>query len=611
MFSIYILTILIVTVWVAKNIVAGKFIFQRTFWDLPILIFILSQSVSTLFSIDRHTSIWGYYSRAHGGLLSTISYALLYWAFVSNMPKQAVQIFIKLLLVAAGIISLWAIFEHFGKSPSCLLITGNFDADCWKQNVVERVFATIGQPNWLAAWLVAILPLFWAMILGKKHRQLLVLFSIFLFLTLLFTKSRSGFLSFTAAFGIFWLLQPKARKTLAILAGIYLVLTLFLGNPFIKLSAPNFSKTPQPDTTQTPRESSQQASSVQATPSEKIRLIVWRGALELWKTYPIIGTGVETFAYTYYWKRPVEHNYTTEWKLLYNKAHNEYLNFLANSGIVGLSAYLFLIFAFLLWVASKRNIFTSAIFAGFFSILVTNFFGFSTTTTAILFFLYPGICWLIWKKQQQTTITLQKKLVFQKLVLLIPVFLTGIWLAMQIIRYWSADILYKEGKTLIRQLNGKKAVEVLQKAVKIRPDEPWFLNSTSSAYALYAVDSFENLDKNAEKLAQLSKTFSDAALSLSKYNLVFLRTRAVNMQMMAGINPEYLNQAIEALEKAVKLAPTDPRLFYNLGVLYQKAGDEKKAEALIKKAIDLKSDYKEATEALKILEEENSQLKKE
>jgi putative inorganic carbon (hco3(-)) transporter len=60
-----------------------------------------------------------------------------------------------------------------------------------------------------------------------------------------------------------------------------------------------------------------------------------KGAWELTKKYPLFGSGVETFAYSYYNVRPVEHNLVTEWDFLYNKAHNEFLNYAATTGFVG------------------------------------------------------------------------------------------------------------------------------------------------------------------------------------------------------------------------------------------------------------------------------------
>jgi len=41
-----------------------------------------------ILSLDPHTSIWGYYSRFNGGLLSIISYIFLYFAFVSNLKDE-------------------------------------------------------------------------------------------------------------------------------------------------------------------------------------------------------------------------------------------------------------------------------------------------------------------------------------------------------------------------------------------------------------------------------------------------------------------------------------------------------------------------------------------
>src|SRR3990170_3221288 len=86
---IYLTTTLIVALWLAKMVLAKKIIFRRTILDLPLLIFLISQFLSFLTSIDRHTSLLGYYGRFNGGFLSTLSYSLLYWALVSNLNAKA------------------------------------------------------------------------------------------------------------------------------------------------------------------------------------------------------------------------------------------------------------------------------------------------------------------------------------------------------------------------------------------------------------------------------------------------------------------------------------------------------------------------------------------
>jgi len=83
------LTILIAAAWFTKMILQRKIYIQRTPLDIPIGLFLLSQIISTIFSWDTHVSLWGYYSRFNGGLLSILSYIFLYYALVSNFYTEA------------------------------------------------------------------------------------------------------------------------------------------------------------------------------------------------------------------------------------------------------------------------------------------------------------------------------------------------------------------------------------------------------------------------------------------------------------------------------------------------------------------------------------------
>src|SRR5690606_35763746 len=80
-------TIVISATWAFECIKQKRIIFKNTPLTVPIIIFLLSQTISTLLSIDQRTSIFGYYGRFNGGLLSSICYLLLYFAFVSFMDK--------------------------------------------------------------------------------------------------------------------------------------------------------------------------------------------------------------------------------------------------------------------------------------------------------------------------------------------------------------------------------------------------------------------------------------------------------------------------------------------------------------------------------------------
>src|SRR3972149_8223240 len=211
MVLVYILTVLILAVWLTRCIEAKMFIFRRTLLDIPLLVFLGSQLISTILSIDPVTSWLGDYSRFNGGLFSTICYSLLYWAWVSNFDAKETLKLIYVWFASAVLVSVYGVLEHFG-----------IDKNVWVQDVQSRVFSTLGQPNWLAAWLTALIPLTWALALksrisnqesGKNSKlvtrsavkildsKFLYFFSLsaLLFWTLLFTKSRSGFLGFGIA----------------------------------------------------------------------------------------------------------------------------------------------------------------------------------------------------------------------------------------------------------------------------------------------------------------------------------------------------------------------------------------------------------------------------
>src|SRR3989344_4203222 len=234
MLTVYLLTTVITAAWISRMIINRKLFFTRTPFDIPLLLFLLSQIVSTILSIDPHTSFWGYYSRFHGGLLSTIAYLALYYAYVSNMTGKTKNA-ITVMLSTAVIVAAYGILERLG-----------IDKHLWVQDVQNRVFSTVGQPNWLAAYLVALSPI--ELTLRSPFSYIL---SFLLFAVLLFTRSRSGLLGFAVADGIYWVilyLKTKKKLSLRLPFIIYhlsfiILFALFSPNFILKQVAPT---TPSP-----------------------------------------------------------------------------------------------------------------------------------------------------------------------------------------------------------------------------------------------------------------------------------------------------------------------------------------------------------------------------
>jgi len=626
MLLVYAFTILIVGAWCARMIGQKRLIFQKTPLDWPLLIFLISQFLSFLLSIDRHTSLWGYYSRFNGGLLSVIAYLLLYWAFINNCQTKDVHKIIKASLAAGLIISFYGILEHFGHSFSCLLFEGKFNVDCWVQDVQARVFATLGQPNWLAAYLavlilIAIVYLLWAK--NKRNFAYYLILNASYFACLLFTGSRSGFLGLVTALGVLGIFiflfyrrnfRPFLRPCL-ILTTNYLLLIVIFGSPFSQINRylPRWSFLPEKAV---PAVTVGTQLETGGTESGKIRQIVWQGAWEIFRHYPIFGSGVETFAHSYYNFRPVAHNTVSEWDFLYNKAHNEYLNYLSTTGIVGLGAYLFFIGWFIAQTVSrfKKELTSSdnlnpyslilATFCGWLSILVSNFFGFSVVIISLYFYLIPAFIFVLSRPptasdQPSLPFTLSRKILF--LVLL----LTTFYLLLTTINLWRADFFYSLSQKYSKQNQYVSSYQNITKAIEIAPREPIFLNELSSVAANLAILAAE--EKKASMAAELTTVAihsGKAALEISPTNLNFGKTQVRVFYLLSALDPNYLEEAINSLRAAISFAPTDPKLVYNLGLLTAKAGQTKEALAIIEKAVELKPNYEEAHRTLALFYEE-------
>ncbi|MEK7140925.1 MAG: O-antigen ligase family protein [Patescibacteria group bacterium] len=668
MMAVYALTVMIVGAWLVKSIHQGKLRITRTPLDIPIVLFFSSQLLSSLFSIDPHVSWFGYYSRFNGGMFSIISYILLYYALVSNLSSVSHwSRLLKAALATASVVALYGIAERFG-----------IDRHLWVQDVQSRVFSTLGQPNWLAAYLVVLVPISMALGLGRmKHINLrspegkkdALVFSLFLvfnslfFSVLLFTRSRSGLLGFAVADIAFWglvflLSSPSFGKVATartvnrndyILPFIILHCTLFaivffngtsidvvdrwvtLNGWKSRISLRTNQVTNLPTNVATP--SGQYTAPLLetgGTESGTIRKYVWQGAINAWrsstKTY-LIGTGTETFAFAFYQYRPREHNLTSEWDFLYNKAHNEYLNYLATTGIFGLGSYLLFIGVFIVWfikqyltyhaivsrqITNKKtdldplemkvvSYVSIDVFAGWLSILVTNLFGFSIVLTQVFLFLFPAMIFVLQRSGRGQD--------WHEKIFLIPnsyrvasyavVILVSFALLALLSAGWYADTLYAKGYRASRAGQYDVAVDNLTRASVFNPGEPLFADELGSAYAGFATIAIE--EKNATAAAQfvrISLAASDRAITTSPKNVNFWKTRTKIYYTFSSFDPAFNDASITALEQAQKLSPNDPKITYNLSILYGRKGDNTKAIDLLKSTIDLKPNYRDAYYAL-------------
>ena len=682
---IYALTVLVSFFWLLKMVINKKIILKKTPFDIPIIFFFLSELISTIFSLDSHTSIFGYYGRFNGGLLSIVCYIVLYYAFVSN--SLSVEKTLKAIMTSSLFVILWAIPGRFGHDLTCLLFTGKFSNACWDNTTLAfrpelRAFSTLGQPNWLGAYLAVAFFIgiyFLIQKLEVKSQKLnskvkSLIWPIYLFLNfsmILFTRSRSaifavffGLILFIGYYSLF--IKTNFKKVLLILLIVTVIPIFFfktgedkidkyLKFPILRLRSgqvTKFQETNNPPAGGPITNNQPTITSSNVTESFDIRKIVWQGAWNLAIKYPLFGTGVETFAYSYNFVRPVNHNLTSEWDYVYNKAHNEYFNFLATTGFVGLGAYLLLIGAFIYFVISKikyqsfdytqddpersrtgqisnihiknqkeiknnltteqynnETMLTVCLLISYITILITNFFGFSTTTVQLFFYLIPAF--LVVSTTQFLDFrnrALEKVSFLQKISIFFFLFFT-IYLLFSITIYYLADVNYSYGLKYLKTktLNYQKAASYFEKAIKLR-QEPFYEDKFSGSLAyISALAAFQKQNDLAKQIASIADSYNRKTIQNYPKNVFYWKTRAKNMYYFYQLtnNENELLQGVEALKIARGLYPTDPKIPYSLALYYSTIYDSTKNNLKkeewqrlslqeIDKTIKLKSNYREA-----------------
>jgi tetratricopeptide (TPR) repeat protein len=357
------------------------------------------------------------------------------------------------------------------------------------------------------------------------------------------------------------------------------------------------------------------------TESGEIRKIVWQGAIDLWRLYPWFGSGVETFAYSYYQVRPVAHNMVSEWDFLYNKAHNEFLNFLATTGMVGLVAYVLLLagifYGAALLVKSRAQSIASlkagstnmealqenikqtrivfALASGVIALSVSNFIGFSTVNVATLLFIFPAIIALLMQSDKKASKENHAKLSFSQGATLVVLSLTLLFTIAKLASMFHADALFARGSALLDANELSPALQDLAKASIAVPNEPKYAEELSLATAQVAASLLAvNQATAAAQLAVQAESISDQTLELNPYHLNHYKTRARVFVLLAEIEQAFIAKAVETLEAATNLAPTDAKIWYNLGLLYDQTGELDKAQVAYEHTIKLKPNYENA-----------------
>lgn len=259
----------------------------------PVILYILALFISLIFSQDKVSSLSELYKYIIGLFLFLIAASL----------SEREELLVKQTITMAGLaISFLAIYQYFFGFRHLANYLSNskflfpFALDYLQS---RRVFLPFVTPGILGGYLAMVFPMF----LTNKNRIWIILP---IFFALLLTKSLAAFLSLFLGLVIYLYLRRRLKKNSIFYLLVMFILMIII---FILRSAPG-------------REHTQPFFSI------IMRLGYWKDAFEIIRTHPFAGVGLGNFDLN-------QSRY----------AHNSYLQIWAEMGILGLVAFIWLVYS--------------------------------------------------------------------------------------------------------------------------------------------------------------------------------------------------------------------------------------------------------------------------
>ena len=308
---------------------AGRAVLFVLLVVLPIafLLVTLSAAASTVTSISPRVSLLGAHE-SFAGLTTITAYAVLFFATRSLVVGQPdARVLLLAPVIAATVAGAYGVVQLVGLDPLAWRRTSEFGG-------VTRLFATMGHPNFLAAYLVMVLPLglaflheavlrrrwFVAAVLGLSTALSLVAIGA--------SVSRGAWLALAVALiviavGYFGTGERRGVAAVTVAtAGLFLALglvTVLMGRQDGVVAGV--------------------AHRAQHLFDADNRWHIWTAALRLFWRQPVFGAGLDAFQLAFAGERTVDY-WLVEWNGSPAKAHNELLHVLATQGLLGAVAAL-------------------------------------------------------------------------------------------------------------------------------------------------------------------------------------------------------------------------------------------------------------------------------
>ena len=581
--------------WLLKIMISGKGSFNLSLIHIPIGLLFLVYLVSTIFSLWRYGSFWGWPQLSSESLLSLLCLVFLYILVSNIFEKKEIFYLLATLVVSSSLAMLYAGLQIFGK----FLIPVDFTR--------TTSFNTIGGMNNLAILAAGLLPLIIFLIIASKDKRFRILFIaaaiINTGLLLLINFAPAWWLvvlgtALIIAFGgpkrdIFdsrWIPLPMFFLALALLFSLFR----------FQIPVPLSSGTERP---------------LEVFLKQKASFdIVWQTL----KQSPVIGTGPGTFIYNFSKYKDISFNQDPFWNVRFEWASSKALTVLGTTGVLGALSFLVLIGFFIfygikfLFGKIKKDIMEGekdfwllvmGIFVSFLTISFAFFLYQSNLTLDFSYFLLMGGLVALSSKTRKEFLLKPSSLVALGLTFAFTlVFVFGLGIIILEGQRYFASLSYLKGIKIWQKGNTEEALKHLQGATRINPGVDFYWRELAQVYIqnIQAGETTQKLQVYVANAVNSAKAATDSNLN----NVANWSVRGFIYQNLIGIVGGTKDWAVNSYQEALKLEPTNPYFPTQAGIsilreVSRLAQDQKQerekliseAREQFEKAIGLKSDY--------------------
>jgi O-antigen ligase len=376
---------------------------------IPTLAFLGVSTVSMLLSGDIPHSLIGETNR-HDGLLTLAAGVLLFYAAARFLDSWAkVRVFLMAGVASAVLISIYGILQMFRLDPVLSLgipwyvmepVSGPLSN--WYP-VIGRSFATLGWPIWLAAYLTlmtgAALALYFRTE-ARWERWLWLAAMALMAACWVYTFTRGAMLGVGVAVPILLLLAHRRLGTVRplLLPIVVMVAAILAAQLLSPQSTSVFSRFGGANLAPTAEEIPEGGDLSVTT-----RLLMWRDTISVIAERPLLGHGPDNFA------SPFERHEGEDLRAFFpngeviDKAHNELLQVAATTGLLGLTAYLWVFVSYFRHAYRGGGWPLLALSGGVLAYILQLQTAFTTIATGVTFWAILGVSVAIMRIQERET----------------------------------------------------------------------------------------------------------------------------------------------------------------------------------------------------------------